>query len=183
MYPTFEKTKREKSNRVRSGDSVGKYFEITFQGSIPAKKITFQGSIRAKKINFQGSIRAKKCTFPGKYLCKKKRLFQESVRAKGPRWLPSCVMGHLTSTLKYRQFPSYLLYLISFYLLLSPVYLTVFSFCFFPGFLTIFILLSSNSNNNVSCRVIFAFSLWNHKTFSIHEIFFGNESQFCCGPF
>ena len=57
--------------------------------------------------------------------------------------------GHLTSKLKYKRFPSYLLctfLLFSFHLLPSPMHPIRFSFCFFPGFLAIFMLLSSNSN-------------------------------------
>ena len=57
------------------------------------------------------------------------------------------IKGRFTSKIKYRRFPSYLLctlLLFSFHLLPSPVHPTVFSFCFFSGFLAIFILLSSN---------------------------------------
>ena len=60
-------------------------------------------------------------------------------------------MGHLTSNLIYRRFPSYLLctlLLLPFHLLPSLVHPTGFSFCFFPGVLAIFTLLSSNNNNN-----------------------------------
>ena len=47
-----------------------------------------------------------------------------------------------------RRFPSYLtLTLFLYFLLPSPVHPTGFSFCFFPGFLAIYILLSSNNNN------------------------------------
>ena len=59
--------------------------------------------------------------------------------------------GHLTSKLKCRQFPSYLLcilLLVPFHLLPTTVHPTGFCFCLFPGFLAIFILLSSNNNNN-----------------------------------
>ena len=51
--------------------------------------------------------------------------------------------GHLTSKLKYKWFPSILLcthLIFPFHILPSPVYPTGFSFCFFPGFLTIFTL-------------------------------------------
>ena len=55
--------------------------------------------------------------------------------------------GHLTFKLKYRWIPSYLLctlLLFPLHLLPSPVHPTRFSFCFFfPGFLVIFSLLSS----------------------------------------
>jgi len=51
--------------------------------------------------------------------------------------------ARLTSKLNYRRFPSYLLctfLLFPFHLLPSPVHPTGFSFCFFSGFLAIFIL-------------------------------------------
>ena len=60
--------------------------------------------------------------------------------------------GYVSSKIKYRRFPSYLLYtllLFPFHLLPSPVHPTGFSFCFFPGFLAIFILLSWNNSNNL----------------------------------
>ena len=56
--------------------------------------------------------------------------------------------GHLAFKLKYRWFPSYLLctlLLFTFHLLPSPMHPTGFSFCFFPGFLAVFTLLSSNN--------------------------------------
>ena len=59
--------------------------------------------------------------------------------------------GHLTFTLNYRWFPSYLLctfFLLNLNLLPSTVHPTRFSFCFFPGCLAIFTLLSSNDNNH-----------------------------------
>ena len=65
---------------------------------------------------------------------------------------------HLTSKLKYRRFPSYLLWtllLFPFHFLPSPVHPTRFSFCIFPGFLAIFTLLSSNNSNrknNIHCQ-------------------------------
>ena len=49
-----------------------------------------------------------------------------------------------------RRFPSYLLLILLlyflFHLLFSPVLPTGFTFCSFPGFLAIFIMLSSNNN-------------------------------------
>ena len=46
-----------------------------------------------------------------------------------------------------RRFPYYLLlYFLFIFYFPRCIYLTGFSFCFFPGFLVIFILLSSNSN-------------------------------------
>ena len=44
------------------------------------------------------------------------------------------------------------LFLFSIHLLPSPVHPIGFSFCFFPGFLAIFTLLSSNNNNNTFRR-------------------------------
>ena len=40
--------------------------------------------------------------------------------------------------------------IIHFHFLPSPVHTTEFSFCFFPGLLAIFILLSSNNNNTIA---------------------------------
>ena len=62
---------------------------------------------------------------------------------------------YLTYKLKYRRLPFYLctLLLFPFHLLPYPVHPTEFSFCFFPGFLVIFTLLSSNNsinNNSIS---------------------------------
>ena len=60
--------------------------------------------------------------------------------------------GHLTTKLNYRRFPSHLLctfLLFSFHLLPSLVHPAGFSFCFFRGFLVVFILFSSNNNNNL----------------------------------
>ena len=60
-------------------------------------------------------------------------------------------MGYLTSKLNYRRFPSYLLctlLLFPFHILPSPVHPIGFSFCFFPGLLAIFTLLSSNNKQN-----------------------------------
>ena len=51
----------------------------------------------------------------------------------------------------------------------SPVYPTVFSICFFPGFIAIFILLSSNSNNNNSkcfCQLIVSIQASSFKNIS-----------------
>ena len=81
--------------------------------------------------------------------------------------------GHLTSKPNYRQFPSYLLctpLLIPFHLLPSPVYPTGFSFCFFPGFVAIFTLLSSINNNN------FTVNRMKYLLLSIPKLF----SQFVC---
>ena len=61
--------------------------------------------------------------------------------------------GHFPSKLKYRRFPSYLLctlLIFPFHILPSPVNPTGFSLCFFLGFLAIFILFSSNNNNNLT---------------------------------
>ena len=68
--------------------------------------------------------------------------------------------AHLTSKLKYRRSPSYLLctlLLFPFNFLPSPVYPTGFYFCFFPGFLTIFALMSSN--NNIEFKISSTLSL------------------------
>ena len=76
--------------------------------------------------------------------------------------------GHLASKLKYRRFPSYLLstlLLFPFHLLPSPVHPTGFSFWFFPGFLAMFTLMSSNNNNlrkewNISTSSKIRLLLW-----------------------
>ena len=61
--------------------------------------------------------------------------------------------GHLTSKLNSKTVPVLLSLdpslIFPFHLLPSPVHPTGFSFCFFPGFLVIFIILSSNNNNNL----------------------------------
>ena len=69
--------------------------------------------------------------------------------------------GNLNSKLKYRRVPSYLLCtLLSFpiHLLVSPVHLTGFSFCFLPGFHAIFTLLSSNNNSIIYSHELGRFS-------------------------
>ena len=62
---------------------------------------------------------------------------------------------HLTSKLKYMRFPSYLLcalLLFHFHLLPFPVHPTGFSFCFFPGFLIIFTLLTTKISWKLHCN-------------------------------
>ena len=57
---------------------------------------------------------------------------------------------HLTSKLKYMQLPSYLLctlLIFPFHLIPAPMHHTGLSFCFFPGFLAMFTLMSSKNNN------------------------------------
>ena len=107
-------------------------------------------------------------------------------------------MGHLTSKLNYRWFPSYLLcdlLIFPFHLLPSRVHPTRFSFCFFPGFLAIFTLLSLNNNNlpiwKQWCRVIINRSLLNWMysrdastsggSFSFFQIIVFFWDQFCRG--
>ena len=57
------------------------------------------------------------------------------------------IKGHLTSKLNSKTIPVIPSFIFPFHLLPSPVHPSIFSFCFFPGCLAIFILLSSNNNN------------------------------------
>jgi len=56
--------------------------------------------------------------------------------------------GHLTYKLNSKTVPVIPSLIFPFHILPYPVHPTGFFFCFFPGLLTIFILLSSNNNNN-----------------------------------
>ena len=90
--------------------------------------------------------------------------------------------GHLTSKPHlYRRFPFYLfctLLLFPFHLLPSPVHPTRFSFCFFPGFLAIFTLLSSNNNNKRLCRSQLS-HLHYYLRFCIHMCMTARQSRSC----